>query len=170
MSLYIVMEPPRSGDARRDAERVAFVREGFSWLALFVPALWLLCHRLWLVLIGWIVVAVALNLAVGRLGTGADLIAALAFNVAFAFEANGLRRWTLARRGWREAAVVAGHDREDCERRYFAERQARAAAPDEAPRTPAAAPASVPTVSAARAVPSEGEPVLGLFPQPERPS
>lgn len=168
MSLYIVMEPPRSGDARRDAERVAFVREGFSWLALFVPALWLLCHRMWLVLIGWIVVAVALHLAVERLGTGADLIAGLAFNVAFAFEANGLRRWTLARRGYREAAVVAGHSREDCERRYFAERQARAAVQeDDAPAPP---PASVPIFPAARAVPSEGEPVLGLFPQPERPS
>lgn len=61
MTVYTVLEPPPSGDDLRDAERVAFVRDGFSWLALLFPLLWLLWHRMWLVLVLWIAVVVVLQ-------------------------------------------------------------------------------------------------------------
>jgi hypothetical protein len=47
LKTYIVFEPEnaRAGDA---GERTEFVREKFSWPALFFAPLWLLFNRLWL--------------------------------------------------------------------------------------------------------------------------
>jgi hypothetical protein len=57
MSVYTVHEPPlRAGAAASDVERFAFVRDGFSWWAFLFAPLWMLRHRMWLVLIGYVVV------------------------------------------------------------------------------------------------------------------
>ena len=37
MAIYTVMEPPVTNDDLGDAGRVAFVHDGFSWLALILP-------------------------------------------------------------------------------------------------------------------------------------
>ena len=53
MPVYTVHEPPPrdSDDAADAADRFVFVRDGFSfWAFLFAP-LWMLWHRLWLVLL-----------------------------------------------------------------------------------------------------------------------
>ena len=56
MSVYTVHEPPRrAGAAAADVERFAFVRDGFSWWAFLLAPLWMLRHRMWLVLIGYVV-------------------------------------------------------------------------------------------------------------------
>jgi hypothetical protein len=166
MTVYTVLEPPPSGDDLRDAERVAFVRDGFSWLALLFPLLWLLWHRMWLVLVLWIAVVVLAEWGATFLGGPVPLVAAAAIAVAMGFEANNLRRWTLERRGWRFAGVVAGADRSECERRFFAgyDLGGASARPAAAPPRPALA---VPVVyPSAR---GEGDaPVLGLFPTAER--
>lgn len=167
MTVYTVLEPPPSGDDLRDAERVAFVRDGFSWLALLFPLLWLLWHRMWLVLVLWIAVVVILQWGASLIGEPAPLITAVVIAAVMGFEANNLRRWTLERRGWRFAGVVAGTDRSECERRFFAgyDLGGAPARPAAAPPRPASA---VPVVyPSAR---GEGDaPVLGLFPTAERP-
>ena len=62
MSIYTVHEPPRGGsNPRRDPERFVFVRDGFSFWAFLLAPLWLLRHRLWLVFVGYVIVAVALQ-------------------------------------------------------------------------------------------------------------
>ena len=65
MSIYTVHEPPlRANEDVPDPERFVFVRDGFSFWAFLLAPLWMLRHRLWLVLIGYVVVAVALQVAV----------------------------------------------------------------------------------------------------------
>ncbi len=78
------------------------------------------------------------------------------------FEAASLRRWTLARRGWRTLGFVVGDDEESAERRFFAAWTARAASPT-APSPVAAEPQYAAPV---RRGPPSGSDVIGLFPEP----
>ena len=50
--------PPKIGDSAADPERFVFVRDGFYFWAFVLAPLWLLLHRLWLVLAGYITVNV----------------------------------------------------------------------------------------------------------------
>ncbi len=52
-------------------ESFCFVKDGFSWPALFFPLLWILWHRMWLTLVYYIVFVLVVAWA-GRLG-GDDL-------------------------------------------------------------------------------------------------
>ena len=97
------------------------MRDGFHfWAMVFGPA-WLIWHRLWLALIGWLIFFVALQVALVRLGIGptslflADLVVALLMG----FEAASLRRWTLSRGNWRQLDIVVADDAEAAERRFF---------------------------------------------------
>ena len=52
MSVYTVHEPPlRAAEASPDPERFVFVRDGFYFWAFLLTPLWMLWHRLWLVLV-----------------------------------------------------------------------------------------------------------------------
>lgn len=153
MTVYTVMSPPPSGDAAQDADRIAFVKEGFCWPALFAAVLWLVWHRLWLGLLGYLAVVVALSLAGEWLGGASGAVLGLVFAVLFALEANGVRRWTLERNGWTLAAIVSGSGRDECETRFFHDWTAARARPFSRPL-----PFGTSHVEAG---------VLGLFPSPE---
>ena len=57
MSVYTVHEPPlRAADALAEPERFIFVRDGFYWWAFLLTPFWMLCHRLWLVFVIYLVV------------------------------------------------------------------------------------------------------------------
>ena len=43
-----------SGTLAERADAIVFVKEGFAWAALVFPILWLLYHRMWLVLAGFV--------------------------------------------------------------------------------------------------------------------
>ena len=45
MATYVVMEPPGRSEK---VDATAFIRDGFTWLGLLVPPLWLAWHRLWI--------------------------------------------------------------------------------------------------------------------------
>ncbi|MBM3518101.1 MAG: DUF2628 domain-containing protein [Alphaproteobacteria bacterium] len=104
------------------AAETVVVREGFSWAAFLVPPLWALYHRLWLtaVLMGVIggAVAYGLLLRAGDPATGAVMVVIVL--AGFGAIANDLRRWFLARSGFRLAGVVAGEDLAGAEHRWFA--------------------------------------------------
>src|SRR5258708_34507867 len=71
MPAYTVHAPVTNDAAVAATERFAFVRDGFHfWAAVFGP-LWLAWHRLWLALIGWIIVALAIGVGMARLGASA---------------------------------------------------------------------------------------------------
>jgi hypothetical protein len=164
VTVYSVYEPPVSEtDAIERADRLAFVREGFSWVALLVPLLWLLYHRMWIESLVLFLVYVGLQLAFGGDAQGQALTAwaSVAISILFAFEANDLRTASLERRGYRLAGVVSGRDRVDAERAFFVKWL------PEQERTPPITPPP-PRRSTETRTPlprGEGEEVIGLFPQ-----
>jgi hypothetical protein len=167
VTVYSVYEPPTEAtDLTERADKLAFVKEGFSWIALLVPLLWLLYYRMWIEFIVLLLIYVALQVAFGTDTQGQAMAAwaSLAIGVLFAFEANDLRAASLERRGYRLAGVASGRDRTDAERSFFTAwlpQQAKAA------RAPERGPVPRREVETARpAQRGEGEEVIGLFPQP----
>ena len=167
MTVYSVYEPPtQAPDLAERAEKLAFVKEGFSWAAFFVPILWLLYYRMWVEFVLLALVYIALQLVFGTEPQGQTLFgwASLAIAVLFAFEANDLRAAALERRSYRLAGVASGRDRTEAERSFFSAwlpQQARAAREPERviePRHEVEAEPSMPR--------GEGEEVIGLFPRP----
>lgn len=119
MTIYTVLAPKtRDGDVLPDPMAIVFVKEGFAWPAFFFAGPWLIFRRMWLVLIGYIIVAMIIGYVGDRVG-GAFPLIILLLHFLFALEANQLRRWTLMRRGYRLVAVVEGRGLEDAEIRYF---------------------------------------------------
>ncbi|WP_181703500.1 DUF2628 domain-containing protein [Chthonobacter albigriseus] len=158
MTIYTVHAPAGRDRSAEAAESVRFVKEGFAWPALFIPFVWLLWHRMWLPLLGYVL---ALGVIQGIDFVAGETIAtvvAIAFSLWFALEANAMRRWVLERRGLPLVAVVEGSGRESAERRFFDGWFHDQAASD-APPPPAGR--AVPSV---RATPSG---VIGLFPDRE---
>jgi hypothetical protein len=163
MTVYMVFEPPQTrGDALKRAERIVFVPDRFTWSAFLLAPLWMLWHRLWIVLAGYIGVSVAISLALRAAGVGQDArsFALTLFALLIGFEATSLRRWTLRLKGWREVGAVVGDSRETAEQRFFdyeARRERPRATAAASPPTPPPPPPVAP-----RATPD----VVGLFPQP----
>jgi hypothetical protein len=161
MSVYTVHEPPlRAAEAAPDPDRFVFVRDGFYFWAFLLAPLWMLRHRLWLVLLLYVILAVVLDKAMDYAGIGTGIIALAEFLLALliGLEAATLRRFSLRRRGWRNVGVVSGDDVEDAERRFFdawvgTEPGQRAAVSAAAPSAP------LPRVSPA-------PDIVGLFPDP----
>src|SRR6476661_3402504 len=108
MPVYTVHAPVANGAAIAAIDRFAFVRDGFHfWAAVFGP-LWLVWHRLWLALIGWIVVALAINVGMARLGADGTAIFWVDVLIALlmGFEASSIRRLTLSRHNWRQLELT----------------------------------------------------------------
>jgi hypothetical protein len=74
MPVYTVHAPISHNADIAATDRFAFVRDGFHVWALLAAPLWLACHRLWLALIGWIVVVVAIDAAMTALHAGRMMI------------------------------------------------------------------------------------------------
>lgn len=120
MAIYVVMEAAEGVEAD-GARRAVHVRDGFSFLALLFPAVWLLWHRLWIE--GVLVLALTLCLAsfgaaVG-LGAGAATLLSLLVGVYVALEGPALRIAALRRRGMREWGVIRADSRDEAEMRYL---------------------------------------------------
>jgi hypothetical protein len=170
MSVYTVHEPPqRMADDSVNAERFAFVRDGFSiWAFLFAP-LWMLWHRMWIMLLVYVVLAGGLE-SVAR-GAGASSFAVSLVGLLIALlvgiEAGSLRRFTLDRRGWKNVGVVSGDDLEDAERRFFDAWVRRTTTRSGGlPATSAAAPSEPGTAAAQPPRIPQPPDVVGLFPEP----
>src|SRR5260221_4705881 len=98
MAGYTVHEPPpKRFEQASDPERFAFVRDGFSFSSFVFGPLWMLWHRMWLVLLGYIGVTVGLELMFSLLGTTAAprLVAGFLLAILVGMEAATLRRFTL---------------------------------------------------------------------------
>lgn len=102
------------------------LRDGFNWAAFFVAVLWSLWHRLWwvsaLVLVIELAVAAIAAVLVDPL---LAVVLRLAVAVYIGASANDWRRWTLRRRGWREAGIVVARDRDAAEHRFLTDLSAR---------------------------------------------
>ena len=72
MKVYTVHEPPaRRNERSADPDRFAFVRDGFYFWAFLLGPLWMLWHRLWLVLLIYVVATAAVQAALFALGLSA---------------------------------------------------------------------------------------------------
>jgi hypothetical protein len=171
MPVYTVHAPIATDAGLRATDRFAFVRDGFHfWAALFGPV-WLIWNRLWLALLGWIVVIVVLEIGMTSLGAGptaiffADLLVALLMG----FEAASLRRWTLSRRNWRQLDIVVADDEEQAERRFFDRWAAKQRALYDQPAVDRGGPPptrDIPGQPFSTPPPLPHNAILGLFPEP----
>lgn len=175
MTIFTVHAPGTADGAAVDPAELVFVKDGFSWPALLIPPVWLVWHRLWLTLLIWVVAVIVLSMLLGLAGSDASTAVTVLFAFWFALEANGLRRWTLERRGYVLVGVVEGRTVVEAERRFFAEAAhgdgASVAAPSMPPPPPSpivSAPAQPPWPSVQPPVhPPRAEPgIVGLFPAP----
>jgi len=176
MSIYTVYEPPlKAHESAPNPERFVFVRDGFSFWAFLLAPWWMLRHRMWLALIGYVIVVVALQVALRFLGasTTVTITVAVLLSLLVGFEAATLRRFTLSRRGWKNVGIVVGDDLESAERRFFDawvnKTWADPSSFDGAPRAPSPAMGvASPAMGVAMARRPSSE-VIGLFPQPGAP-
>jgi hypothetical protein len=148
-SFTVHLAPAKPG--RNAEEAVQFVPDSFSLVAFLVPWAWFLWNRMWLTFFVYLVVMAGVFVALTYSGFPPSIRMAISFAISLliGLEATNLKRRSLRRRGFHEAGVVVAANREEAERRWFAEQGA-------APR-PAYAP--VPAFAPASAHP------IGLFPE-----
>ncbi len=172
MPVYTVHAPAGNTIDLAATDRFSFVRDGFHFWAMAASVIWLAWHRLWLVLIGWIVVTVAIDAGLAQLGVdvGAMLFVNLILALLLGFEAASLQRWTLARRGSRQLDIVVADDEEAAERRFFDRWTAkRGRVVDDQSSVDRGAPPptrSVPGQPFSKPPPLPHDSIIGLFPEP----
>ncbi|AZO57107.1 MULTISPECIES: DUF2628 domain-containing protein [unclassified Mesorhizobium] len=157
MTAYVVMEPPGRSEK---ADMTTLVRDGFTWLGLLVPPLWLAWHRLWVEAALAFVIMSVLSMLGQKLGLGvAGSLLSLLVSLYVGLEGQGLRIAALRRRGWHEWGVVEAGRLGDADMRYALEVEGLS---DEA----APAPRIVPDAALAR--PAQPGMALGLTHIPGR--
>lgn len=117
MAIYSVHSRPGA-----PAEDAVFVKDGFAWPAFVFTLLWALWHRMWIVAAIVFSATAAIAAAASWLVQGDVTVnlASFAVSLILGFEGNDLRRWSLARRGYREIALAAGRNLDEAELRFFA--------------------------------------------------
>ena len=121
MPVYTVHAPTGDNAGIGATDRFSFVRDGFHVWAALLGVVWLAWHRLWLALIGWIVLMTVIDVGMVRLGISgaAVFLVDVLLALLLGFEAASLQRWTLSRRNWRQLDIVVADDEEAAERRFF---------------------------------------------------
>jgi hypothetical protein len=127
MATYAVFEPPLkeqsagNADLLTHAERIKFVRDGFSWLAFLFAPLWMLFNRLWLAFVCYWLLMAAIVFGATKLGVvaGAVTLASLVLALLIGFEASTLRRRKLLYWRWRDRGVVVADGPDSAEKRFF---------------------------------------------------
>jgi hypothetical protein len=171
MPVYTVHAPTADGTDLRATDRFAFVRDGFHVWAALLGVVWLAWHRLWLALIGWIVLMAVVDVAMVRLriGGGTILLADILLALLLGFEAASLKRWTLSRRHWRQLDIVVADDEEAAERRFFDRWTAKQRLLNDQAAVDRGAPPptrDIPGQPFSKPPPLPQSEIIGLFPEP----
>jgi hypothetical protein len=171
MPVYTVHAPATGNAGFAATDRFVFIRDGFYVWAALLGVVWLAWRRLWLALIGWIVVMAAVDFAMARLGVSATSIFLVdtVLSVLLGLEAASLQRWTLSRGRWRQLDIVVADDEEQAERRFFDRwvSEQRILSNDEAIDRGGPPPTrDVPGQPFSRPPPLPQSEIIGLFPEP----
>lgn len=161
MPVYTVHAPPATDTRESAPEHYVFVRDGFHvWAMVFGP-FWMLFRKLWLVFFLYVLAMITLGVALWALKVGNAVGSWPMLLVSFliGLEASSLWRWTLSRRGFRNAGLVVADDIEAAERRFF----------DRMASEPAIEHARPPMSRPVAPQPHSPQPVIGLFPEPGAP-
>jgi len=159
MTTFTVHEPPpRKNEETTSPVRFAFVRDGFYFWAFLLGPVWMLYHRLWLVLLMYLAATAAVQAALWALGVAWLVKFAVSLLIALlvGFEAGTLRRWSLRR--WTNRGIVVAYNREAAEHRFFDRWSGN---------MPASAPAAPPPSRPPGHVPTSDQDIIGLFPEPQ---
>ncbi len=122
MVVFTVYEPPNvARDPIDRATQLVFVKDGFTWLAAIVPALWFLVKGLWLELALFLAGAALLTWGIEAAGATSELsgVVLLIIQIVIGFEAALIHSTALERRGWRYVGTVTGRNQDQAERRFF---------------------------------------------------
>jgi hypothetical protein len=168
MPVYTVHAPVTAGVDLRSTDRFVFVRDGFHFWAAVLGVIWLAWHRLWLALVGWIVLVVVVDVILLRIGIGGGtvLLANLLLAILLGFEAPSLKRWSFSRGHWRQLDIVVGDDIDAAERRFFERWAERRGAVYDPPVDRGAPPPTRDNPAGHRPPPLPHSSIIGLFPEP----
>lgn len=161
MPVYTV-HAPADPSSTEDTDKFTFLRDGFHFWAMLFGPLWLLWHRLWLVLLGYVAAVAALSVTLQLLGVWGSIrpLVLVLLAILMGLEAASLRRWSYSRGRWRQIDFVVADDEEAAERRFFD----RWAEPHDTGPVPSH---NVPTPPyQPRATPAAQQGIIGLFPEP----
>ncbi|MCV6546739.1 MAG: DUF2628 domain-containing protein [Cohaesibacter sp.] len=173
MPAFIIYEKPNQSfdDTIKDA---VMVEHRFSYMIFLLPALWMLLKRLWLPLIAYILLSVALAMLDGMIPFWVSMLVSLIIALWISVEAPNLMDWALKRRGYREVGLIYADNKEHCEARYihakFANAQ-RDVDPSRPDQTSAHAKIQSAQTKSANNLPvhkdQDQQSVIGLFPTSE---
>jgi hypothetical protein len=174
MPVYTVHAPTADNAGIAATDRFAFVRDGFRFWAALLGPLWLAWHRLWLALIGWIVVMIAIEVGLARLGAGgtAFFFTNVLIALLMGFEASSIQRWTLSRHNWRQLDIVVAGNEESAERRFFDRWTAKQRLINDQSAVDRGAPPptrDIPGQPFSKPPPLPRNEIIGLFPEPGAP-
>lgn len=119
---YTVYEPDEVKEQLvEQADELVFIKDGFAFWAMIFPIFWLMYHRLWLPLVGFIVVLGILQILayLFEISQDSQTMMFVGISFAFGFLANDIRRIVLERRDYQLVGAVAGVSQLECERRFF---------------------------------------------------
>jgi hypothetical protein len=170
MPVYTVHGPAATDAGLAATDKFAFVRDGFHVWAMLLGPIWLIWHRLWLALVGYLAATAAIDFVIARLhaGRGAMFFADVLIALLLGFEGASLRRWTLSQRNFRQLDIVVADDEEAAERRFFDRWTARqqGSVNDHGSVDRGAPPPTRHVPPQPFSKPPTEDGVIGLFPQP----
>lgn len=116
--IYNAYEKPEAAEV---TERVVLVREGFSFWAFGLNALWLLMQRMWVLFGLYVLAVIAVSIIARTLGMSAVAVMMLQLwlQLILGFHAYDFQGALLKRRGYRLAGVIVAPDDIAAERRYY---------------------------------------------------
>ena len=121
MTTYTAYLPPKDASLYQD-EEFRLVPDTKATLALFFPPFWLVWHKLWLPLMVYFCVIVAIMLlAFASPGIAVSYLSILP-GLYLLLEGYELVRKNLENRGWQYAGIVEGENKEEAEIRFIVER------------------------------------------------
>ena len=171
MPVYTIHAPRAAGpEPLVTPDKFRFVRDGFHFWAFVAGLIWLVWHRLWWALLGYVLLSIAGEIALSMLGAGSGtrMVVMLLFALLMGFEAASIRRWTLSRGNWHQVDLIVADDEETAERRFFERWTARREAMDDFSVDRGAPPPTRNFAGQPFSRPPSGarEEIIGLFPQP----
>ena len=161
MAAYRVFEFPNAMPEQvQDGRNVELIRDGFSFLVLFFPALWLLWNRVWFGFAIYVVFLLAFVLASELINPLIGFFLNSLLGLYLAFEGTNWRAKKYLSNGWQEVDVVLASNYEEAEMRAFANRADHGVEqmPEPVPSKPISQVLKRPL--------SKTKPVIGSFPSP----
>ena len=133
MATFTVHFPPQTAAGAPPADKVVFVREGFSFPAFAFGPFWLLWKRAWIPAAFWTLLLALIAAAGSQLKLPSDSVGLVGFAVSLilGLESDRILAWSLRRRGFVEGDVVIGNNETEAEEVFFGRLRARASGPAE---------------------------------------